>query len=683
MRRSARIAALLTISITVAILGGAGGPAAALPREGDPIVVEVTSIEPQNPVPDGTVTLRGTVTNRSGLTVEDLDVLLRVSSEPLGSRSEVASVTDLTTARSGITQSFTLTDVADSLAPSSAAPYSISVETNDLPLGGNGVYAFFVEARSPSVGSFDTAIPITWFPSAAGLQPSRIVVTAPIAAPVDLSANGTLLSPTLTSSMAPGGSLYALAAANATAGDRGVPVSWLVDPAVADAAARLASGSAAFPGTVTDPGAARDVVATWLDAVVHGAAAEGATTLVTPFAAVDASALLDASMPELLQGAIDAAPEAAAEAKISAAGLIAVPPGGNTTSTTLNAYAAAAVRYVRLDHATAPPEDTLSYTPSGVMPIPLADGNSITAVFPDSALTDDLRRPAATPAEQLRMRQGLLADAAMITLELPISARTVVLEPPPDLAMDAEVYAGVLTALAEAPYVELVGLPALSEPDVPTVRRQLQLDEVDSQRLSAAYLEPIPGIEQRLDAFGAVTVDPLAFEVDYQSAIMRSVSGAWRDDLVAGQALLASVEQDLSAEEKKVTTVSTGTVTFSGSSGNLPLTISNDLDQAVEVGVLLQADPAVRLTFTPPDLVLVEAGKRVSIEIPVQIYGSGPLPVSVILTDRDGRPFITTGDLVIQSTAASMIAGAIAIIGAVAFLGLILWRFRRKGAAEE
>ena len=67
----------------------------------------------------------------------------------------------------------------------------------------------------------------------------------------------------------------------------------------------------------------------------------------------------------------------------------------------------------------------------------------------------------------------------------------------------------------------------------------------------------------------------------------------------------------------------------------------------------------------------------------MEVFGSGPLPVSVILTDREGRPFITTGDLVIQSSATSMVAALVAIIGAVAFVAMVLWRFRRKGGPPD
>ena len=683
LRRRTAPVVLLAFLLPVAGLAGGLAPAAALPQDGDPILVEIGGITPLVPTTADSLTVTGTITNRSDQRVRDLQALLRVSPEPLRSRSAVAAVTDLTTPRRGVTQPETLTPVTPELAPGSSAPFSITVATSDLPLGGNGVYALFAEARSPDVGSFDTAIPLPWFPRPQDVQPSRIVVAAPLRAPVDLTANDSLMSSDLISGMEPGGALHSIAAGGAAAAAAGVPITWLIDPAVTDAATRLAEGSASMPDGVADAGAARDSVRSWLDLVAAGTAQPSASTYLTPYGEVDASAVISGSMAGLLAESVAASQDpAAGGAPLDPAGVIAVPPGGNTTSAALSAYRDRGVGSAVLDDSAVPPVDSLSYTPSGVADVPLPDGGSITALIPDAALAADLQRPAGTPAEAFRLRQGLLADAALLSLELPTSPRTVMLLPAEQTNLAPAVYTAALAELAGAPFVTLAGLSALQEPGVPRVDRRSNLDESDAGRLSAEYLSPIPPINDRLAAFSRVTVEPLTFEADFRSALLRSTSAHWRSDLPGGEALLRSVDRDLTAEEQKVTTVSTGTVTFSGSSGRLPLTISNELDQAVEVGVLLQANPMVRLTFTPPGLVLVDARKRVSIEIPVEVFGSGPLPVEVVLTDRDGRPFIRTADLVIRSTATSLIAAGVAIIGGVALLVLVLWRFRRKGAVE-
>ena len=63
----------------------------------------------------------------------------------------------------------------------------------------------------------------------------------------------------------------------------------------------------------------------------------------------------------------------------------------------------------------------------------------------------------------------------------------------------------------------------------------------------------------------------------------------------------------------------------------------------------------------------------------MELYGAGQLPVTVTLTDKDGRPFISTGDLVLRSTATTTIAAGIVVLGGIALVLLAAWRFRRKG----
>lgn len=675
----------LTVLVGLGAGLGAAGPAvhsaSALPREGDPLLVEVTAATPLNPVRDGTITVQGLVSNTSDRVVRDLEALFRVSGEPLSNRSEVVAVTDLTTARRGTAVESTLTPVAAELAPGASQPITVTAPMSALPVGRNGVYAFFLEVRS-SVGRYSTAFPLPWFPAPDTLDPSRIVVMNPIRAAVDLTATGALQTQSLPDSIAPGGSLYALASAGAAAASAGVPITWLIDPAVTAAAAELASGEASFPAD-GDPAEQQAQVRTWLERVDSGASAPSSLAYITPYAEVDAAAVLSADQPSLLQESIRTAPQAAAASIPVRNGILAAPPQGNAGNGTLQAYAADGVDKAVLSEAVLPPVEALTYTPSGVAAVPLDDGGQTTALIPDSGLQRALQRPAATPAERFRLQAGVLAEAAMITLELPVSARTVVLLPTTGSTIPADVYAGVLTALNEAPYIRLVGLPELLSPQVPRVARSLQPVVAEPPPLSQTYLSPVPPIDQRLDAFATVTVEPPAFEPDYQAALLRAASANWRQATDRGSALLASIDLDLAAQEQKVTTVSTGSVTFTGNAGTLPLTISNDLEQAVDVGVVLQADPAVRLSYTPPGLVRVDAGRRVSIEIPVEVFGTGPLPVSVVLTDRDGRPFIITGDLVIRATGASTVAAVVVLVGAVALLILVYWRFRSRGGSDE
>lgn len=668
--------------LATVLLGVVGVPAAqAGPEPDDPLLVELTALQPVNPAPAGPLTVSGSIINNSDRAARNVTALIRLSPQPLISRSEVAAVVDQTTQRRGVTIAETSTEVIAELAPGAAVPFTINTTVDVLPWSSNGVYALFVEARSDDFASVDATIPVPYFPRPEDVQPSQIVVMSPVLAPVDLTATNALLTDALPKAVSAGGQLHAQVEAGAAAATAGIPITWLIDPAVTEAVADLASGTATFATDTIDPSTAQRNLTAWLEKLQTSAAAPPSGVYTVPYAEVDVSALLANNLDSLASAAVAAAPAVASATLPAIEGVIGTPPRGAASQGALAFYAQSKATAVVLAEDFLPTAEPLTYTPSGLTRLNVA-GSSLTAVIPDPLLTRDLQRPLGTPAERFRAQAGLLADSAMITLELPIQPRTVVLQPPANLALPADWFADTLASLSAAPWITPVPLTTLLNSDSELAERSNPQFTSDRPQLTSEYLAPIPGLEQRLDAFSQVVVDPEVFEAGFRAAILRSTSGQWVQRTQVGSQLLAAIGAELTAEENKVTTVSSGNITLSGTTGNLPLTISNELDQAVEVGVILVAEPSVRLNYTPPQLVRVDAGRRVSVEIPVEMFGTGPLPVQVTLTDRQGRPFITTADLVLRSTATSTIAGIVIGAGALALILLVIWRFRRKGLGE-
>lgn len=665
--------------IVTLLLGLVGVPAAnANPDPDRPLQVELTALEPLNPVPGGTLTVTGAIINNSDRPARDVSALIRLSPQPLISRSEVAAVTDQVTQRRGVAVSQTTTSVSPELAPGAAIPFTITTTTDALPWTVNGVYALFVEARTKDSSPVSSAIPVPYFPRPQDLQPSQVVILSPLLAGVDLSATNNLLTDGLPTAVSPGGRLHAQLTAGSAAVAAGVPITWLIDPAVTEAVADLASGTAAFAPSTIDPTTAQRNVTSWLETLQTSAAAPTSAVYTTPYAEVDVSALLANDLDAIATEALAAAPSVAAATLPSIAGVIGTPPSGQASQEALGFYATSKATAVVVSEEFLPSASLLTFTPSGVSRSEFA-GGSLTSVIPDSLLASNLQRPVGTPAQRFRAQAGLLADTAMITLELPIEPRTVVLQPPSDTVLPADWFGATLASLATVPWITPVPLTTLLATENGVVARSGPEFNSDRPQLTSSYLEPIPGLEQRLDAFSQVVVDPAGFQAGFRAGILRGSSSQWIPTPALGSNLLAAIDAELTVEEGKVTTVSSGNITLSGTSGNLPLTISNGLDRAVEVGVILVAEPSVRLNYTPPPLIRVDSGRRVSVEIPVEMFGTGPLPVKVTLTDREGRPFISTADLVLRSTATSTIAGVVIGAGALALILLVIWRFRRRG----
>jgi hypothetical protein len=670
------VAALAVLTLApAAVAAPVPAPTAVPAVDGDsPLAVQVTGAQPLAPAPGGTLSISGAVVNRSASAAEDVSVLLRVSPNPLLSRSEVADVVDQRTSRRGQPVPSTRISLAPALAPGGSAPFEIVAQVDDLPWQGNGVYSVFVQADA-DLGTAMTALPVPWFPQLQDVQPSSVVVLNPVLAPVDLTAAGALLTDSLPRSMA-SGQLGTFAAAGAAAAEAGVPVSWVLDPAVIEAARRLAVGTAQFANS-GDAGALTQV-RQWLETVESAISAPGASVRTTGYGEVDASAVLSQGLGELLDESLQRAQ--ASDGATGTEGVITPLAPGTADPATTEGLVARGAGLVVLSQAVAPTERDVAFTPSGIGRWSLASGE-LTGVVVDDGLQQALARPSGTAAEQFTAAQAVLADLAMVTLELPTSPRTVVLQPPTGTAPAAQWYASLLTSIGGAGFIRPVGLQSLLATPVEVPRTLVPA--ADPAALPAAYLAPIPPLQDRLESFSAVVTGPLEFAPDFRRAMLRSASIQWRPQQPLGSALLTVIGEDLTTLEGKVTTVSSGTVTLSGNRGILPLTISNNLEQDVAVDVELLGDPAVRLNSISPGLTVVGAGKRSVVEIPVEVFGTGPLPVSVTLTDRTGRPFITTGDLELRATAANRIAAGFAAAGGAMLVGMVVWRFRRRGTRSE
>jgi hypothetical protein len=152
----------------------------------------------------------------------------------------------------------------------------------------------------------------------------------------------------------------------------------------------------------------------------------------------------------------------------------------------------------------------------------------------------------------------------------------------------------------------------------------------------------------------------------YASALLRAESAAWRSDLSTGRALLDSISSQLREQTGLVRVLSEGTVTFSGDTGRVPVTIANDLDRDVTVGVELVASPSPRLESDPVQGIVIAPGKKVSVEIDARVIGGRSLPVRVQLLTPDGQAYGSPATIELASTAYARAASWVVIVAFVA-----------------
>jgi hypothetical protein len=191
----------------------------------------------------------------------------------------------------------------------------------------------------------------------------------------------------------------------------------------------------------------------------------------------------------------------------------------------------------------------------------------------------------------------------------------------------------------------------------------------------------------QLDAFTSIIDNPVGVTEPFSEALLRAASSGWRTQPVVGDELLATIREDLGEQTARVRVLSEGTLTLSGESGRVPVTIANDLDRSVTVGVALRSLPSVRLSSEPIEGVRIEAGRMASIDLDARVVGSEPLPVQVQLLGPDGEDYGRPATITLVSTA---YAQAAAWVVAAAFLAIVIFvvvgvarRIRKARAAAR
>ena len=669
-------------------------PTSTLAPVPDLVAASIESLTPLVPRVDGTLTLGGRVTNRSDSTATDVSVRLRISPTSLLGRSEIEQVLSGNTSREGASLDRTRTEVSPSLAPAQQQNYSLSIPFKDTNLGtsatANGVYVIAVETlgrKTPDsplerLGLTRSFLP--WYPQPADLKPSKVVWLWPLTTPPGRDANGVLSSEATPDEMVAGGRLSRLldaAVANPKA------ISWLVDPQLLDEASAISNGYRVVStsgGGVTE-GASPDAARAWL--LRATTALKTADVRALPYAAPDVVAVHRAGLDsDIVLSTTSAAPLASRLLARPVTGQLAWPTDGVIDTGTLDLLRSAGVTTVVLTDSTAPPNPPVAYTPSGSVALSSLSGPA-RAVLADSGLSAALAMPQSTAAQTVLARQRFLAETGLITSELPSVSRTVVALGQLMWSPSTAFLRDTLTALSTAPWTAPATLSDLlaAEPStVPRDRTRYTREDAASE-LPAELLARVSRQHGSLRTYRDVVSDSGVDSDRFTAALLRTESGIWRGDTQAASSLLVRIGSQLTELKSGVRVLSRSKVNFPGEIGIIPVTIANDLSHRVSVGVRLTGNPSVRLQVTQPDVVDLDPGQRVTIQVQAQVLGTGAVPVDVALTTPTGEIYsapvvITVATSAYSRAAAWIVGGLFLLLVILIFVNLIRRISVRRGA---
>jgi len=675
-RRSVRTAAA-TLFAVAAVLGSglAGAPSwqpARAATPGDyPARVSITRITPQVPRPGDTLTLRGSLTGGGVTTYDSVTVRLRVSRNALVSRTEVAEVADGTPGlRDGLPVAGTEQVVATSLAPGARADWVISIPVDDLSLPRNGVFVIGVEARGSTGGGSSTPERIglrktflPWMPQPAQLAPTRLTWLWPLTDRPSRDTSGAFTSQRaaaqLAEATAAGGRLDTLVSAPGS-----MPVTWLVDPDLLESVAALGAEHRIRSGKRSRTAPPDPVARRWWQGLRQGLIGKPVAAL--PYADPDLAALRRNGQAVRIGHALARGSAATTALLGRPVGTDLVwPPDGLADAATLATLRRAGVRTVVLDNTVVVPRQELNYTPTGRARVDTPDG-PLDVLVADAELTATIAADLADPGTALLAAQHFLADTALITLERPIVARTILVAPPRHWSPPAAWLASLLAETRRAPWLQIVGLDTLQVTPPATGLSDATLVAplgAAARELPARHIASVRRVARDAGRVTSVLTQPEAVTELYDAALLRAQSSSWRGDQAATAAYLAMLRGDVLADLSKVRVIGRDLVTLSSKSGTIPVTVTNELTQPVRIRLSLAPKVPSRLRVATPDAIRIGAGRKTTIKVPAVAYANGLTVLDVQLLTPDGQAYGPATSLRVNATNYGNL-GLVVVVGA-------------------
>lgn len=721
---SAAAAAALVAALGTSLVGQAGPALAAPAGEPDPLLVDITRLTPAV-VPTGDATLRivGTVSNQSTEEWTDVNLHAVTSDAPMtdaDTLAEAAATDAATYIGDRITEAGTFDTVA-SLLPGETQRFVVEVPRTQLDIPSTpGVYWLGVHALGASSlprDDFADGRARTFLPQVpadagrpgrgpAGKAPDQVgtAVVVPLRAPIHYTPRGRVGHPAgWTRTLSDGGRLHDLL--DLAEGTAGVPLTWLVDPAVPAAVAHLAAGNperSLAPPSDGDPdgeptespteaptedepdatsseGDADEGAPEEVDEAEQAVAAAAQEwlhrfrelmgereVLALPYGDLDVDAAAEHD-PDTIGTAVRRSREVLAGLGVDSAPAITSPDG----SLSRQAIGLA-------------PSDAVVILEDSAFETPPTTPGSLVRIAGHRVLVASSGASAGGPAPSrpdapLALRQRLLSEAALALLAGDPAPVVAVL--PDD--WHPEDTAGMF-ATGALPWLDSVQVEELTDArapraDTPLLRTQ---DQVDAALDLPAFVAA-SAMQGPAGVLDGILTNGSDVQTRVTDEALTTLSQANRThperSLARARAARAALEEQL----RSITLEAPESVTMSSATGSFAATVANGLDQPVTVRVAAISDHDLQMA--EEEVVELAPLARTRLILDVTTTRTGMHDVRLVVTDEEGRPLGAEAVLPIRAARVSRVIWAIMAGGAALLFGAIavrlVGRLRGRGKA--
>lgn len=736
--------ALVLAAVTTGGLAVPAAEAHAVPRKkaaapATPLAVSIDSMAPATVPREGRVTVTGLVTNRDDVAWTSIRTYAFVSEDPMTTRTELAAAaqTDETDVIGERITSESNYDTIGALAPGESARYTVRVRAEELAADESGVYWFGIHALGDPIGSAPDADPSadgrarTFLPRMTGS--SREVKTAlvvPLRTAITYDDDGSIASPeSWTELLGSGGRLDSATDLGIAAGSR--PLTWLVDPAVLDAAGRLAAGNPGRSlGSTVDPEATEDPDAARLRPAEPSGEPSGEPepTGTDPSATTGPQdplpSTLETEAPEGEEPTEESEEPSAAESAaaraatawldrlgdaLSSSELLALPYGDldvaaaaehdpsaytrarQRSAGTLDAYGSdtgaalgGPAGYLDLDTLAMAADDDTLLGSDLMLPARGAEAPTVVSIDGKELVLASSAAASGGPGPDDRLapvalRQRILAEAAVRRMSKRREPLVVVLPAGWDPADPAELFSGLDQDWLDLVTVGDVLTTQSREVDADKVaypgwQRRRELDSLDFD--SAAALARTGTTLQYL----LTRNDTVAGEVADQA--MTGLSYSHRRDAVGIRGINDRSRALLESQLQGVTITGPPAVTLTSAKGSFSATLENTLDEPVTVRVRAVADEPISISMAEEDISLPPHSRRIVL-LTASTERQGMHNVRLQVTDMAGTTLGSYDQLPIRAAQVSAVIWLIIGTGAALLFGAIGVRLVRRFRASR
>ncbi|MGW7681342.1 hypothetical protein ACWGID_11410 [Kribbella sp. NPDC054772] len=703
-RRRLRLPAVAGASLLVAASAATlGVPASAAPVDEPTVQVTIDSFGPVAPKPNDTVTIKGRVTNTSSVTFDDPQALACIDRTRLASTAAIDAVSaeqniplnDRDSCKNLTNDPQTFRPFEQPLAPKQTVEFTLTVPWKEWRIADDtGAYVVGVTFRGkPSnsdrvmAGRARTLMPVL------GPQPLKRTVNTALVVPLrhrpTQLGGQNFANDSLASSLGPNGSLGRLLALGKQS-----KVTWLVDPAMLNEVRQMAKGYVVVGDNgQTKPGSGQATATAWLKE--FDASRTRNQVVLLPFGDPDVAGLLDTGEP--LRRLV-------AEARKTTSGYFLPPSftnglwleGGAAASRYLSeasgGFAGVSdndLNLVSSSSWSAATRPVLTSNPVYDVLTPGGTKSAVRTVIADSSLTNGGPDPD-TATSPLQVRQRFAAETALIAASGTGNASVVVL-PPRGWDSDGTATAELAHDLA-LPWIKATDVAAVvaATPKPPTTKAPTA--PRSNGVLTDNQLDGIRQLDEATSTMQNLLVDENSLPEVMTYARLRSVSLGWNgypEEARHFTAIeLGSVNQQLGKVHLVNASVDNGLrkeikVNLAGSKGTFPLTITNDTDKSIRVGIAVTAANRSDLKIKQLPTAVLAPGQKWTPRITASAEQNGLIRANAQVITAGGKPVGRSQELLIQASQYGSVGWILVGAACALLFGTSLVRIYRRIRSER